>query len=66
VGWKYAAYFDLLAAAYAECGDFAHAVETQEKALGLLPEGDANRKGFADRLALYQAKRPYRKLLVGK
>lgn len=55
---KNAAYMDTLAAAYAECGDFAEAVRWQEKALA-----DPQLKDNAElrhRLELYRDKKPYR------
>ncbi|MGH7995603.1 MAG: S41 family peptidase, partial [Opitutaceae bacterium] len=50
-----ASYLDTLAAAYAETGDFAKAIETQAKAVALT---HAN-TDFESRLALYRAGRPY-------
>ena len=57
---KAGGYLDTLAAAYAELGDFARAVEWQEKALkaGDLPVRDL--AGAEKRLALYKAKKPFR------
>ncbi len=52
-------YLDTLAAAYAEAGDFDAAVEWQQKAIGLLAD-EARRQDFRTRLALYQARRPFR------
>ena len=57
--WKEAYHLDTLAAAYAECGDFAHAIEYQEKAQGLYKDEKDREKG-RDRLALYREKKPYR------
>jgi tetratricopeptide (TPR) repeat protein len=57
--WKEASHLDTLAAAYAECGDFAHAIEYQEKAQGLYKDEKDRKKG-RDRLALYREKKPYR------
>jgi tetratricopeptide (TPR) repeat protein len=51
---------DTLAAAYAEFGDFPHAVAWQTKAIAALPEGDAQRSSFDARLALYKASKPFR------
>jgi serine/threonine protein kinase len=57
-GWKDVDYLNVLAAAYAEAGDFQKAIEWQEKALNLLT--DANqRPSFEERLGLYQAGKPY-------
>jgi tetratricopeptide (TPR) repeat protein len=57
---KTGGYLDTLAAAYAEVGDFARAVEWQEMALkaGDLPVRDLD--GARQRLELYKAKKPYR------
>ena len=52
---------DTLAAAYAEQGDFAAAVSTQEKAVSMLTKQDASKsKEFDDHLKSYQAKKPWR------
>jgi tetratricopeptide (TPR) repeat protein len=50
---------DTLAAAYAECGDFAKAVEWQQKAIDMALEDDV-KADFRGRLELYQAGKPYR------
>lgn len=57
--WKDCAPIDTLAAAYAEAGDFEQAVNWQTKCLEFpnLPTGEA--RGLTDRLALYQAGKPY-------
>jgi len=57
---KNGGYLDTLAAAYAELGDFAKAVEWQEKALkaGDLPIKDM--ETARQRLELYKDKKPYR------
>src|SRR5262245_36439768 len=57
---KNGGYLDTLAAAYAETGDFAKAVEWQEKAVraGDIPIRD--RDGARKRLELYKQKKPYR------
>ena len=47
------------AAAHAEAGEFAAAVERLSEALALL-KADPVRKGFAVRLDLYKAHQPYR------
>lgn len=56
--WKVANFIDTLAAAYAESGDFENAVKYQERAL----EGaeEAMKAQFADRLKLYEERKPYR------
>ncbi|HEY5314390.1 MAG TPA: tetratricopeptide repeat protein, partial [Pirellulales bacterium] len=48
---------EALAAAYAEVNDFPAAVKWQEQAVS---SGSPDREGAAERLALYQASRPYR------
>jgi TPR repeat protein len=56
---------DTLAAAYAEQGNFAAAVSTQEKAVSMLTKQDANKsKEFDDHLKSYQAKKPWRVLKI--
>ncbi len=52
-------YLDTLAAAYAEAGEFNAAVEWQQQAIGLLTD-EARKQDFRTRLALYQARRPFR------
>jgi serine/threonine protein kinase len=60
--WKNAEYVDALAAAYAEAGDFAAAVEWQQKAIDLL--GQDSHKGihanYTNRLQLYKLHTPFR------
>ncbi len=51
-------YFDTLAAAYAETGDFPQAVKWQTKAVDLVP--DHQEAGCRDRLESYRAGRPCR------
>jgi hypothetical protein len=48
----------IFAAAYAEMGDFAAAVQHAEQALELAPEAEKPER--AERLALYRAGQPYR------
>ena len=56
-----ASHLDTLAAAYAEAGQFADAVVTQEKALGLLDvKADAFRPEMEQRLKTYRAGKPWR------
>jgi TPR repeat protein len=50
---------DTLAAAYAEIGQFQKAVGTQKEAMALL-KTDEETKDYTSRLALYEAKVPYR------
>jgi tetratricopeptide (TPR) repeat protein len=60
VSTNYTCYFALaaLAAAYAECGDFSHAIEYQQKALQLAPEH--RRDIYTQRLAAFQELKPWR------
>jgi tetratricopeptide (TPR) repeat protein len=58
-GWKEANKLAVLAAAYAETGDFDKAVKWQEKAIVLFIDSDDRKTGL-DRLALYKDKKPYR------
>ncbi len=53
---------DTLAAAYAESGDFAKAIEYQERAIEHLPEKmkPTIRQGYLDRLSHYQQDKPWR------
>ena len=52
---------DTLAAAYAEAGRFAEAVEAARQALEALQDGDTSlAKQIRERLELYTEKRPYR------
>ena len=56
---------DTLAAAYAEQGNFAAAISTQEKAVSMLTKQDASKsKEFDDHLKSYQAKKPWRELKI--
>ncbi len=57
--WRDADDLDTLAAAYAEAGDFARAVEWEEKAIGLV-EGDEREARFRKRRDLYRDGKPYR------
>lgn len=61
--WADHGYLDTLAAAHAAAGDFAAAIEAQEKAIALQarqPSTARERKEYAARLALYKAGTPYR------
>jgi tetratricopeptide (TPR) repeat protein len=58
--WKKWGYIDTLAAAYAETGDFAQAIQYQQKALELIPASDPYLKRAKDRLSLYRKGEPYR------
>ena len=57
--WKSSVNIDVLAAAYAEVGEFEKAVEYEEKALRLTLDPSV-REEREDRLALYKNKMPYR------
>jgi tetratricopeptide (TPR) repeat protein len=58
VHWDQPQWLEVLAAAYAETGDFAAAIEWQRKALAALPSDPAS--PAAKRLALYQSHQPFR------
>jgi tetratricopeptide (TPR) repeat protein len=56
--WKIPVYFDTLASAYAEVGDFDNAVKWENKCLESNPSKD-NLEQARQRLSLYQQKKPY-------
>jgi tetratricopeptide (TPR) repeat protein len=56
--WQEPNWIDTLAAAYAESGDFQHAIEIQEQALRAASE--PQQKAMRERLALYKQSLPYR------
>ncbi len=58
-GWKSPNYIDTLAAACAESGDFAKAVEWQTKAIAMA-KGQTSGEDWKARLELYRSGRPYR------
>ena len=58
--WKNAHVLETLAAAYAEAGDFAGAVRWQQRALERLVAMGIDPNIDQDRLALYQAAKPFR------
>jgi cytochrome c-type biogenesis protein CcmH/NrfG len=58
--WKDPYTVSTLAAASAEVGDFTAAVKFQEKALGLLSEGESDQQDFQARLRLYKEGKPFR------
>ena len=62
--WKVAGFVDTLAAAYAEAGDFEHAVEFATKAAEKSP--DDEKKDVLARLETYQAKKSFREKPKGK
>jgi tetratricopeptide (TPR) repeat protein len=51
---------DTLAAAYAEAGNYAAAVETQQEVVGMTSAGDPDFERFRIRLELYKAYKPFR------
>jgi len=55
---KDAGLFDTLAAAYASDGQFDKAIQTQEKAIKMMKNGDGKAE-FIKRLKLYKNKKPY-------
>jgi len=57
--WTYWGYIDTLAAAYAEAGDFKHAVKYQKQVLEMV-EKSTDHPELRRRLALFQAHKPYR------
>jgi tetratricopeptide (TPR) repeat protein len=64
--WQNPAYVDTLAAAYAEVGDFASAIEWQKKAIDLLTEQQRPlfRPDFESRLKRYESGQPARQSYV--
>ncbi|EAQ81722.1 tetratricopeptide repeat protein [Blastopirellula marina] len=56
--WKNGFAIDTLAAAYAAADDFPKAIERQEQAIALV-EDEAAKKELAERLRLYQNKKPF-------
>ena len=60
-GWKPQAAFGVLAAAYAESGDFRAAIKWQRKEIESTDESD--REEDQKRLELYEAGKPYHKEL---
>ncbi len=60
--WLDAESLDCLAAAYAATGDFAQAIQWQEKAIALCPIG--KRPKLDARLQLYKQHKPFREPLI--
>jgi tetratricopeptide (TPR) repeat protein len=58
--WHNANYLGTLAAAYAESGQFADAVHSQEKALGFPDYEKTSGTAARERLSLYRSGKPYR------
>ena len=56
--WKDASLLDTLAAAHAAAGDFAKAIEQQEKAIELIEDAEA-KKSLTERLDLYRGNRRF-------
>ena len=63
-GGKDIVVLDILAAAYAESGDFAKAREWEEKAIELAPK--EIKQDYRDRLELYKQGKPYHEQPVTK
>jgi tetratricopeptide (TPR) repeat protein len=64
--WQNPEYVDTLAAAYAEAGNFASAIEWQKKAIDLLTEEQRSlfRPDFESRLKRYESRQPARQSFV--
>lgn len=61
--WKNWRFLDTLSAAFAETGDFVKAVQWQQKAIEMAPqENKEELESLRERLKLYQANQPCRKL----
>jgi trans-2,3-dihydro-3-hydroxyanthranilate isomerase len=56
---KHVSYLNTLAAAYAETGQFAKAITTQQEAIAL-SQNEQERNDLASRLKLYESNSPYR------
>jgi tetratricopeptide (TPR) repeat protein len=62
--WKVAHALTTLAAAYSETGNFAAAVQWQQKALGLVADKSPEQHEYRRLLERYKAKKPYHRLAV--
>ena len=60
--WKNPTCLIALAAAYAETGEFAAALEWAEKAVALLPPDHPELKPWKEYIAKYKQKKPHRDL----
>jgi tetratricopeptide (TPR) repeat protein len=63
MSWKYPAYIDLLALAYAEAGQFEDAVKWEKKALEIAGEGlvaETEKKRFKGHLRSFEQRKPVR------
>ena len=58
--WKDWEFIDTLAAAWAETGDFKHAIECQQRALRTGHPTDSEQKDMRERISIYQESRPFR------
>ena len=58
--WKNADFVAILAAGYAETGDFEAAVKWQERAIALFPSSDPRLEGTRSMLEEYKQKKPHR------
>lgn len=62
--WQIAGYVDTLAAAFAEAGNFAKAIEMEKRALEIGISNDAQRKKADARLELYRQGKPFRDMPI--
>ena len=63
-GWKVPHTLTTLAAAYSEAGNFAAAVEWQQKAIDMVSEKSAQKPEYRRLLGRYMAKKPYHRVGV--
>jgi tetratricopeptide (TPR) repeat protein len=59
-GWKDGNPIDTLAAAYAEAGDFQHAIEFENRAIALMQDDEDWIEDARSRLKLYEEHQAYR------